>query len=55
MNKQCEMELPVRIEQIDEYLFSDTVHSQKTKSGVKKPKVAFIHDSHTYYRFLSAF
>ena len=25
--------MPVKVEQINEYLFSDTVHSQKTKSG----------------------
>ena len=25
--------MPVKVEQINEYLFSDTVQSQKTKSG----------------------
>ena len=27
------LEVPVKVEQINEYLFSDTVQSQKTKSG----------------------
>ena len=25
--------MPVKVEQINEYVFSDTVHSRKTKSG----------------------
>ena len=28
--------MPVKVEQINEYLFSDTVQSQKTKSGSDK-------------------
>ena len=28
--------MPVKVEQINEYLFSDTVQSQKTKSGNKR-------------------
>ena len=32
--KCSRFKVPVKVEQINEYLFSDTVQSQKTKSGM---------------------